>query len=1059
MRILHSASLPVAGILILLASCSDKKSPTRPAPGVPVASLTITPEQPSALIGEQVRLTVAARDAQGNAVPNPTIQWSSSHPAVAEVAATGDVSARGFGEARITALSGSASATAVITVRHPPRDSVAVLAADSTRLVAGNRSSVTLPAGIFPTGTQAVVEETTNVAAATDGQPLGPGVRLRLHLPSRPAAASLAPYPEGPHAAATEVRQVAVRIRVPPTGGTPPGTENFWASVRDERTGDHTVVRASEAREVAGELGTRSVELAFLFPMYMGLDRGSGAMHDLRISPMQATYVCADASWQLNPAGQGPNWQGPSNPDRIPLILVHGWQKDDRTCEASDSYFPDRNADGPWTPWLAELAANPRFEVWVFRYPTFYSVTQSALRLKNAIASRFANREVVLVGHSMGGLVSATYMVNFPAQEHVRELVTLGTPFWGSPLAVHMTSDIDILNAHGSCTFGLGTIADVFFFGDDLNTAGAYDLVPGAPVQAELDKHANAFSGRLRSYAGVKAAWGAVDIPAHGRNYPFTGCILSDGKKGPNDGVVTETSALRHAPAGRRISLPNLDHSQIASHPLVRTSVLARLRELGTEMHTAARAMHIATGNEQRAAPGALLPAPLVVRVVDAAGVGVPGTQVSFSVTAGGGTVEPASALTDARGEARAAWRLGVAAGEQTLAAASAGLANSPLQFRATAGDVRLLPRATITTATDHTCATTSAGAAYCWGSDNRGNLGNEPGASSGKPYPVFGGRTYVMLAAAGDGAEFAHTAFTCGITTSAAAFCWGSNDYGELGSPTFTCGFQKQGACTPAEVAGGHRFVHVAAGNLHACAIDEDNVAFCWGYNGFGALGVGPDRGGNYFTPQAVAGSLRFTQLTASRMYTCGLTVAGVVYCWGNGSTSPRVSQAGRVFTAVTAGGDHVCALDGDGAAFCWGNNAYGQLGNGSSAGSSTEAVPVAGNLRFTEIDAGAEHTCAITAQGRAYCWGQGSSGQLGHGAFEGSRVPVEVVGPPPFSTISAGTGYSCAVTRTGPMYCWGHNLASKLGNESTAPSAVPVRVLDPVQLPASRAGRSRSR
>ena len=75
---------------------------------------------------------------------------------------------------------------------------------------------------------------------------------------------------------------------------------------------------------------------------------------------------------------------------------------------------------------------------------------------------------------------------------------------------------------------------------------------------------------------------------------------------------------------------------------------------------------------------------------------------------------------------------------------------------------------------------------------------------------------------------------FSCGVTTSGAAYCWGENRDGELGDGTTTS------RSSPVAVAGGLRFAAVRAGWYHACGMKTDSGVYCWGYNAHGQLGEG---------------------------------------------------------------------------------------------------------------------------------------------------------------------------------------------------------------------------
>ncbi|HEX7243590.1 MAG TPA: hypothetical protein VF263_25110 [Longimicrobiaceae bacterium] len=136
-----------------------------------------------------------------------------------------------------------------------------------------------------------------------------------------------------------------------------------------------------------------------------------------------------------------------------------------------------------------------------------------------------------------------------------------------------------------------------------------------------------------------------------------------------------------------------------------------------------------------------------------------------------------------------------------------------------------------------------------------------------------------------------------------------------------------------------------------------------------------------------------------------------------------------------VAAGGRHSCALARDGRAFCWGNNTLGELGDGTTAGRNHPG-PVAGGLAFRAISAGGDHTCALALEGRLYCWGSNAAGQLGNGATSGSsRVPVPVAGQTAFQSVSAGATHTCAVAAdaVGSVLCWGSGTTGELGDSVT--------------------------
>ena len=74
-------------------------------------------------------------------------------------------------------------------------------------------------------------------------------------------------------------------------------------------------------------------------------------------------------------------------------------------------------------------------------------------------------------------------------------------------------------------------------------------------------------------------------------------------------------------------------------------------------------------------------------------------------------------------------------------------------------------------------------------------------------------------------------------------------------------------------------------------------------------------------------------------------------------------------------------------------------------------------------------DHSCAISKAGKTYCWGQGSSGQLGNGTDKPASVPTLVKTDQTFVTVGMGWVHTCALNTVGKAYCWGFNDRSQLG------------------------------
>jgi alpha-tubulin suppressor-like RCC1 family protein len=135
--------------------------------------------------------------------------------------------------------------------------------------------------------------------------------------------------------------------------------------------------------------------------------------------------------------------------------------------------------------------------------------------------------------------------------------------------------------------------------------------------------------------------------------------------------------------------------------------------------------------------------------------------------------------------------------------------------------------------------------------------------------------------------------------------------------------------------------------------------------------------------------------------------------------------------FYQLSAGNEHTCGVTTDNRAYCWG---FGLLGDGSAYSQRAVPVAVAGTLRFRQVSAGTSHFCGVTTDYRAYCWGENSSGQLGDGTTTDRLTPVLVAGGHLFRVVEAGFFNTCGVSYPERQpYCWGANFYGQLGEGTT--------------------------
>ena len=342
-----------------------------------------------------------------------------------------------------------------------------------------------------------------------------------------------------------------------------------------------------------------------------------------------------------------------------------------------------------------------------------------------------------------------------------------------------------------------------------------------------------------------------------------------------------------------------------------------------------------------------------------------------------------------------------------------------------------------------HTCFVNKQGVASCWGDNSRGQLGDGTTTSTSQPSTVSGHHTFVSISAGLN--------HTCGVTPNAQALCWGDNSSGQLGG--MTSADEDDRSRSPIAVAGGLSFSAVSAGQDHTCGLTTTGAAYCWGDNDYGQLGNGTKVASP--NPVRVTGGYTFRFVRAGVLFSCGITDAGSAYCWGansfgrlgNGSqvSSPQpVPVSGNLkFAAISAGDGHACGVTTNGKGYCWGDNDFNQIGL-AGAKSSPVPVPIAGGLTFASISAGRRTSYALTQNGTAYSWGSGIDVLSVSNEETSAAVPGQIFGTQGlrFKLLSTTFAHACGQTTTGEVYCWGSNKYGQLGNGSNDESVRPTLV-----------------
>ncbi len=391
------------------------------------------------------------------------------------------------------------------------------------------------------------------------------------------------------------------------------------------------------------------------------------------------------------------------------------------------------------------------------------------------------------------------------------------------------------------------------------------------------------------------------------------------------------------------------------------------------------------SGGGQAAVYGSRLATPVQVRVADKYDNPVPGVVVTWGSFTGAGTAEPINVATDVDGIVRSNYRLGTLPGQNVIRASI-----NPLSMHVDITATALGFTNELDISPHHTCALDESGVAYCWGLNDYGQIGDRTTVRRVSPTRVFGNLRFRRISTA--------WGITCAVTTDNVPYCWGYNAYGTLGDGTRTHRME------PTLVSGGHRFTEIRVGQDATCALTAVGAAYCWGSNEVDQLGIGTGA-------QLEACTDPLNPITKR----CSLVPVAVV--------------GGHTFSALTAGTFHECALtSGASELYCWG------LGFPSGSTNNTDPGPVrvAPGYTFEKVVAGGSVTCAIDAPSSAYCWGSGSKGALGNGTVDAYQAMPGLVPDLAAVDIDGDFGF-CAVATDARAFCWGFNMYGAVGDGTT--------------------------
>jgi len=321
-----------------------------------------------------------------------------------------------------------------------------------------------------------------------------------------------------------------------------------------------------------------------------------------------------------------------------------------------------------------------------------------------------------------------------------------------------------------------------------------------------------------------------------------------------------------------------------------------------------------------------------------------------------------------------------------------------------------------ITVGENHTCAVASDNNAYCWGFNFNGQLGNNSTSNSNVPVAVntsgvLSGKTIISPISI---REY----HACAVASDNNAYCWGYNNKGQLGNNS-TSQSTVPVAVNTAGVLSGKTLTAVAVGQYSSCALASDGTVYCWGENVYGQLGNNSTSESHVPVAVNTSGVLSgktVSNITSGYQNVCSIASDNNAYCWGRGdygqlgnnSTSQSNVPAavntagvlsGKTISSIKGGLYHTCAVASDNNAYCWGRGDYGQLGN---SGNSDSLVPVAvstsgafSGKTIKSVAPGRLHTCFVASDNAVYCLGWNVFGQLGDGTTTDSPTPVVATVP----------------------------------------------------------------